>query len=120
MHIGYYTSGTRLRYAECIANCTTASSWSSTSVDQTADVGYDASLAVDGVGRVYLSYYDATNGDLKYATCAAGCTTAGNWQTTTVDQAGLVGRGSSLAVDGSGGVHVSYYDFTNGQLKYLR
>src|SRR5207244_1182118 len=66
------------------------------------------SLAVDGSGRVHVSYSDGTNVDLKYATCAASCTTAANWQTVVVDQTGFVGAYTSLAVDGSGRVHVSY------------
>ena len=119
VHVSYEddTNGD-LKYATCAASCTTAASWHTVTVDQVGSVGQEGSLAVDGDGRVHVSYFDLTNADLKYATCAASCTTATSWQTVAVDQAGDVGDYSSLAVDGDGRVHVSYLDFTNSDLKY--
>ena len=119
VHVSYEddTNGD-LKYATCAASCTTAASWHTVTVDQVGSVGQEGSLAVDGDGRVHVSYFDLTNADLKYATCAASCTTATSWQTAAVDQAGDVGDYSSLAVDGDGRVHVSYLDFTNSDLKY--
>jgi hypothetical protein len=109
-----------LIYMTCAANCTTLSNWSGTAVDSVGDVGSWASLVVDATGRAHISYLDATNGDLKYATCAASCATTSSWQLMAVDQTGLVGAYTSLAVDASGAVHVSYRDATNGTLKYIR
>src|SRR2546426_45762 len=89
---------------------------------EAGDIGYSASLAVDGSGRLHVSYADFTNGDLKYATCAADCTSPSSWQTTALDHTGNLGGEdyTSLAVDASGGVHVSYFDDTNADLKYIR
>jgi hypothetical protein len=78
------------------------------------------SLAVDAGGRLHVSYFDDTNGDLKYATCAASCGLAASWQAATVDAAGDVGAYTSLAVDAGGRLHVSYFDNTNIDLKYIQ
>jgi hypothetical protein len=74
-----------LKYATCAAGCATAGNWQALAVDVLGDVGRYTSLGVDGTGRVHVSYYDVTNSNLKYATCAASCATTGNWQAVTVD-----------------------------------
>ena len=66
-----------------------------------------------------MSYDDLTTADLKYATCAAACADATNWRTATVDATGDVGFYTSLAVDGTGRVHVSYWNYGNADLKYI-
>jgi hypothetical protein len=44
---------------------------------------------------------------------------AGAWAIQTVDSAGDVGHDdTAIAVDASGGVHVSYFDYAHGDLKY--
>ncbi len=122
-HLVYYDSTYRdLRYATCAANCSVSTGWQRTTIDQGGDVGSYASIDVASSGRLHLTYYDATNGDLKYATCAGSCTLAANWQKVPVDQLGNVGLYSSLAADtGTGSVvHVTYYDASRGDLKYAR
>lgn len=47
-------------------------------------------------------------------------TSAAKWRKETVDNSGDVGQSSSIAVDKSGKVHISYYDHDddNNTLKY--
>ena len=73
----------------------------------------DAALAFDASDNPWIAYYDESAGDLKVATYDAG-----GWTLLDVDTAGDVGRAPSIAVDATGLVHVSYYDVTNGALKY--
>jgi hypothetical protein len=86
-----------------------------------ADGSY-ASLDLDGNGYPYISYYFCGSSpfaaecharDLQYA-----YRDAFGWHIQTVDGAGDVGLYTSLALDGDGYPHISYYGKTDGDLKY--
>ena len=77
-------------------------SWRYETVDKLSDVGKYASLALDTSGKAHISYYDNTNGDLKYATNSSG-----DWTTVIVDNSG--GEYTSIALDRAGKAHISYY-----------
>ena len=82
-------------------------------VDSSGLVGRYSSIAVDSGGSVHISYYDSANGDLKYATNAAG-----DWVLSTIDRFGIVGWSTSIALDAADRVHIGYKDSTNTCLKY--
>ncbi len=88
-------------------------SWIYATLDSAGDVGDDNSIAADSYNTVHISYYDGTNGDLRYATNAGG-----SWICRTLDSAGDVGIDTSIAVDSNNKVHISYLDGTNVDLKY--
>ena len=107
-----------LKYATCATNCTSASQWQTAAIDTLNAVGEHSSLALDGTGRLHVSYTHDGNSDLKYATCATNCWVIDNWQTATLDGAlEVVGYYTSLVIAGNR-LHVSYSDETNQRLKY--
>jgi hypothetical protein len=124
LHIVYEHFGSSLlKYATCDTGCATISSWRDT-VIATSVVGVEASAAVDGGGRLHVTYRNTNNGGLdaalKYATCATGCLAPGNWQTTTVDSSSGGGTGyySAIALGAFGSLHVAYYDLAHDDLRY--
>jgi hypothetical protein len=115
VHISYYDFGGDLKYATGYPS----GPWDIQTVDSSVYVLLyfysivNTSVATDSNNKVHISYYDATNGNLKYATNASG-----SWVIQTVDSAGDVGGYTSIATDSNNKVHISYYDATNHDLKY--
>lgn len=65
---------------------------------------------------VYISYYDVTNQNLKFAHSG----NAGeNWSNQTLDSTLNVGAFTSLATSG-GNIYISYYDQSSSNLKMAR
>lgn len=92
-------------------------SWNISTIDTTGDVGKYASCVM--LCTPCVSYYDSTNGNLKFATTECGPIT---FSTIFVDTTGDVGKFTSIEVwkDSSSGktrILISYYDVTNGNLK---
>ena len=82
---------------------------------------FGVSIEVAPGGAVGISYFDAGDADLGYAERAPG--ESGGWTITTVDSGGDVGRYSSLAYDGEGNPHISYFAATGGgggMVRYAR
>jgi len=60
-------------------------------------------MALDNDSNPHISYYDSTNGDLKYAKRMAS-----GWNVETVDNEGNAGLHTSITLDSDGYPHISY------------
>jgi hypothetical protein len=90
-------------------------------VDTSNDTGQHTSVAFNWWdGHTYVSYYNATNKELRMAYdigSGGNCGPDDSWLCLTVDSDGDVGQYNSIAV-GAGFVNISYHDASNGDLKW--
>jgi hypothetical protein len=120
--ISYYErSGDDLRFIRSTTSTgAMAADWSQkVTVHDTGNVGEYTSLAVIS-GMPAISYYDVDNSSLRYIrSINATGEDAAAWpvQPETVDDSGNVGASTCL-VEIGGRPAISYYDYTNGDLKY--
>jgi hypothetical protein len=88
--------------------------WHTQVVDSAWAVGGGAALALDSGGKAHISYYDATNKNLKYATNKGG-----SWVTSTVVNTGDVGLYSDIAIDQWGDPAIVYFNAGSHKLDYI-
>lgn len=115
MHVAYANVGqpAGIRYAYW-----NGSTWSVNVLEQVQQtqnyVGHSACLTVDKDSNPHLTYMDATNRHLKYATRKDN-----RWMTQTVDA--MAGQGypdrNSITLDAMGRPYLGYYDTGRGVLK---
>jgi hypothetical protein len=118
IHITYGLSD-NLTYATCSSSCTSASSWTNTTVDTGLYQG-SGEIALDSNDHLYISYGNGSSSaasKLAYATCSSSCTSSSSWTKTTFDTNGDAQRG--LALDSNDRVHISYYTSNLHSLRYL-
>ena len=79
------------------------------------DVGQRPSIALTSTDIPVISYYDASNADLKLTFCESPACLVPTIR--TIDSTGDVGQYSALRLSKTGIPHIAYYDATNGNLK---
>ncbi len=84
-------------------------------LDSIGTTGQYPAIIIGTDGLPIISYYNATNGDLKVYHCDDMTCSSGT--STTLDSAGIVGEYSSITIGQDGYPLISYYDRTNGDLK---
>ena len=92
------------------------SSGTARTLDSGGDVGEFTAIAIRDSGLPIVSYFDDTNNVLKIYDCAdAAC--SGTGTARILDNIGAVGLATAIAIRDSGEPIISYYDFTNKDLK---
>jgi len=106
-----------LKVAAC-TNPTCTNSTNST-IDSFGNVGMYTSIAIGTNGYPIISYQDVANGDLKVAACTnSTCNQLASAANIHIlDNNGVVGMYTSIAIGTSGNPIISHYDLTNGNLK---
>src|SRR3990167_5845168 len=131
-HISYYdqTNG-ELKHAWYVGsggNCSGSAAWSCEIVESANNVGRYSAIAINrATGVIHITYYDQTNGDLRYVKFSsgawgtpvildgrAGCIAAG----CASRNAGYESYGSNLVLTASGNPRVAYNDYSNDDLYY--
>lgn len=87
------------------ASVPVSADWAVEIADDAAHVGRYSSIQIDSLDRPHISYYDETNGNLKY-TYKSGT----GWQHDTVYTTGTTGTFTDLALDSNDNPWISYYD----------
>jgi len=111
VHMSFVIDG-NLSYAT-----NSSGSWDVANIDENANTS--SSIAVDSNGYVHISYSSVVSGDmvLRYATNLAG-----SWQSESVDSTSgaVAGKYSSISVDSSDVVHISYANSDTDGLYYIK
>jgi hypothetical protein len=116
------STGQELRLRQLIKSSGSNAPWNTTSftstdVDSSNSVGRWPSMVLGADGFARTSYYDVTNGNLKFAQCTNTSCSAKN--ITTVDTGGDVGDHSDIAL-GSDGFARIVYSATTSDVKFAR
>ena len=115
VHISYYEevdmSNANLKYATNVSG-----KWIKTTLDAVGTVHVvtysSTAIAIDGNGKVHISYLDYDDGAINYVTNILG-----SWAITPIDIIGFASN-CSIAIDSGNKVHISYYDLENTDLRY--
>ncbi|MBN1483312.1 MAG: carboxypeptidase regulatory-like domain-containing protein [Chloroflexia bacterium] len=97
--------------------------WQIETIENVGPAGGHTSLDLDGGNAPHISYYDAVNNDLKcahYVASGGNCGPNNSWLCEIVDSDGVVGQSTSIEVDENDNIDISYYDYSNGDLKYAQ
>jgi hypothetical protein len=121
-----YWSNSELSVAKYVGsegNCS-GGTWECTEVDDSvAATGYRSSIAIDPSGIPWISYHNDTSGSLmiaNYVGSDGNCDEVSGsdaWDCREVDDSAAdTGKYTSIAIDSSGKIWISYYNVTSGSL----
>ena len=116
--VSYYDQfNTGLKILHC-GNISCTSGNTATGVNNLNDIGTFTSIAIGADGNPVVSYYFETDTALRVLHCGNVSCTSGN-NASTFDNSGSVGTYTSIAIGADDLPVISYYDFTNSDLRVL-
>ena len=110
IHISYHdTTQGDLKYASCASTCSSASSWTLSTLYTPGETGKQSELMIDSSDNIHIAFYDRGIEGLMYATDQSG-----TWVITVVDNtgggSGTTGGQPSIAMDSTGTIHIVHRD----------
>ena len=113
LHLSYYNgseSNGKLQYSNI--NISTGI-WETTVIDETATkVGLYSDIDLDSDGNPHISYFDATNNQIKYAKFDGI-----SWTITVTSSVGSDSSHTAVAIDDLDRAHIAYRNSNNGKLE---
>ncbi|MFL2957167.1 MAG: putative Ig domain-containing protein [Candidatus Thalassarchaeaceae archaeon] len=113
IHLSYYNgseSDGKLQYSNI--NIITGM-WETTVIDETATkIGLYSDIDLDSDGNPHISYFDATNNQIKYAKFDGT-----SWTITVITTVGSASSHTSIVLDDLDKAHVAYRNSNNGNLE---
>ena len=127
LHISYYDdTGSGLKYAWCSSSCTTASSWSNTSIANGSSygiishqVGFYSDLAFDSDGHMHITHIDWYYSQLLYSTCSSSCSTNSSWSHSVLVSNPDVIHEQHLVIDSNDELNIVFYDADDEDLEFM-
>ena len=127
LHISYYDdTGSGLKYAWCSSSCTTASSWSNTSIANGSSygiishqVGFNSDLAFDSDGHMHITHIDWYYSQLLYSTCSSSCSTNSSWSHSVLVSNPDVIHEQHLVIDSNDELNIVFYDDDDDDLEFM-
>lgn len=112
LHISYYDNSDYAGYLRYGYRAAGSSTWQTVQADSEVRAGFDSSLGVERDGTVHIVHHLVGNqltptnpaNDLRYSRKEPG----GSFSSVTVEDAGIVGEGPSMALEVGGIVHVAF------------
>ena len=127
LHISYYNdTGGGLKYAWCSSSCTTASSWSNTTIANGSSygtsstlVGFYSDLAFDSDGHMHITHIDFSKRWLVYSTCSSSCSTNSSWSHSVLVSDYDVLNLQHLVIDSNDELNIVFYDNHDDDLEFM-
>ena len=125
LHISYHDdTNDAIKYAWCSSSCTTASSWSNTTLANGSSFGnalmtpgFNSDFEFDSDGHMHIMHIDWQYHQLLYSTCSSSCSTNSSWSHSVLRSNVLYEV--SLVIDSNDEFNIVFYDPYVDDLEFM-